>query len=107
MTDAYAKYRKLKFQRAAERILEILLNNPGRLNATNATMHEELACVWRDIDADPDVSVAMIRGAGDAFSAGGDLELVEAIANDFETRTRVWLEAREMVYNIINCSTCA
>ncbi|MGH6919159.1 MAG: enoyl-CoA hydratase-related protein, partial [Geminicoccaceae bacterium] len=70
MTDAYANYERLKFQRPAERILEIVLDNPGRLNATDARMHEELAHVWRDIDADPDVSVAMIRGAGAAFSAG-------------------------------------
>jgi enoyl-CoA hydratase len=104
MTDRFAKYERLKFQRPAERILEIVLDNPGRLNATDAKMHEELAYVWRDIDADPGVSVAMIRGAGKAFSAGGDLELVESMANDFETLTRVWREAREMVYNIINCS---
>ncbi|MGH6918891.1 MAG: enoyl-CoA hydratase-related protein, partial [Geminicoccaceae bacterium] len=104
MSDAYAKYERLKFQRPAERILEIVLDNPGRLNATDAKMHEELAYVWRDIDADPSVSVAMIRGAGEAFSAGGDLELVERMANDFEVLTRVWREAREMVYNIINCS---
>ena len=104
MTDPYAKYERLKFQRPAERILEIVLDSPGRLNATDARMHEELAHVWRDIDADPAVSVAMIRGAGDAFSAGGDLALVEQMANDFEVLTRVWREAREMVYNIINCS---
>ena len=104
MADAYTKYTKLKFERPAERILAIVLDNPGRLNATDAKMHEELAYVWRDIDADPDISVAMIRGAGKAFSAGGDLELIEDMANDFVTLTRVWREAREMVYNIINCS---
>jgi len=104
MTDLYAKYTRLKFERPAERVLQIVLDTPGRLNATDATMHGELALVWRDIDADPDVSVALIRGAGKAFSAGGDLELVEAIADDFATRTRVWREARDLVYNIINCS---
>ena len=104
MPDVYAKYTRLKFERPAERILQIVLDSPGRLNATDARMHEELAHVWRDVDADPEVSVVMIRGAGDAFSAGGDLELVEAIADDFATRTRVWREARAMVYNIIDCS---
>jgi enoyl-CoA hydratase len=104
MTNAYATYQRLKFERPADRVLQIVLDSPGRLNATDARMHEELAYVWRDIDADPDVSVAMIRGAGDAFSAGGDLALIEDMANDFATLTRVWREAREMVYNIINCS---
>jgi enoyl-CoA hydratase len=104
MADAYAKYTRLKFERPADRILQIVLDTPGRLNATDAKMHEELAYVWRDIDADPEVSVAMIRGAGKAFSAGGDLELVEDMANDFTTLTRIWREARDMVYNIINCS---
>jgi len=104
MTNAYAKYTRLKFERPAERVLQIVLDSPGRLNATDARMHGELAQVWRDIDADPDVAVAIIRGAGTAFSAGGDLELVEAMANDFATLTRVWREARELVYNIINCS---
>lgn len=104
MSDVYAQYTRLRFERPAERILQIVLDTPGRLNATDARMHKELAHVWRDIDADPEISVAMIRGAGNAFSAGGDLELVEAMANDFATLTRVWREARELVYNIINCS---
>jgi enoyl-CoA hydratase len=104
MTDPYARYTRLKFERPAPRVLQIVLDSPGRLNATDAAMHRELAEVWRDIDADPEVSVALIRGAGKAFSAGGDLELVEAMANDFATLTRVWREARELVYNLINCS---
>jgi enoyl-CoA hydratase len=90
MTEPYARYSRLRFERPAPRVLQIVLDTPGRLNATDAVMHRELAEVWRDIDADPEVSVALIRGAGKAFSAGGDLELVEAIADDFATRTRVW-----------------
>jgi enoyl-CoA hydratase len=104
MTDRYARYERLKFDRPAERVLQITLESPGKLNATDARMHGELAQVWRDIDADPDVSVAMIRGAGKAFSAGGDLDLVEAMSRDFATLTRVWREARDLVYNLINCS---
>ena len=96
MSEIYAKYERLKFTRPAERVLEIVLDNPGRLNATDAKMHEELAYVWRDIDADPDISVAIIRGAGEAFSAGGDFALIEAMADDFATRARVWREARAL-----------
>ena len=46
----------------------------------------------------------LVTGAGKAFSAGGDLELVGKMMADFDTRMRVWKEARDMVYNMINCS---
>jgi enoyl-CoA hydratase len=45
-----------------------------------------------------------VRGADGAFSSGGDLGLVEDIATDWETRLRVFHEARDLVYNIVNCA---
>ncbi len=104
MTDRYAKYQRLKFDWPAERILRVTMENPGRLNSADRIMHGELVEVWRDIDSDPNVSAAIIRGAGNAFSAGGDLDLVKEMSEDFETLTRVWKEARDLVYNLVNCS---
>jgi len=100
----YDKYERLKFDWPAERILRITLDTPGKLNAVDTTMHDELGAVWRDVDQDPDVSVAILTGANDAFSAGGDLKMVEEMTQDFTTLTRVWKEARDLVYNVINCS---
>ena len=104
MTDRYAGYTRLKIDYAEDRILRIVMDSPGRLNAADAEMHLELAEIWRTIDADPDISAVILRGAGDAFSAGGDLDMVEGIASSFETRAQAWKEARDIVYNIINCS---
>lgn len=104
MSDWTRDYRKLKFDWPEERILRITMENPGRLNSADAVMHGELVRVWRNIDADPRVSCAIIRGAGEAFSAGGDLDLVEEMTRDFDTLTRVWKEARDLVYNLVNCS---
>lgn len=104
MTDPYSEYRSLKFDRPAERILRITMENPGRLNSADARMHGELTRIWRDIDEDPGVSCVILRGAGDAFSSGGDLDLVREMTQDFTTLTRVWKEARDLVYNVINCS---
>lgn len=104
MSDRYADYQRLKFDWPAERVLRITMENPGRLNAADRVMHGELVRVWRDIDEDPRVSAAIIRGAGEAFSAGGDLDLVKEMTEDFTTLTRVWKEARDLVYNLVNCS---
>src|SRR5205085_4651260 len=41
--------------------------------------------------------------ADGAFSSGGDLDLVLNIASDHATRLRVFHEARDLVYNVIDC----
>ena len=100
----YAEYKSLTFERPQPGVLEIVMGREGKLAVADAQMHRELAEIWRDVDADPDVSVAIIRGVGKGFSGGGSLDLVEEVTQDFETRTRVWREARDLVYNLINCS---
>ena len=46
----------------------------------------------------------ILQGAGKAFSAGGSFELIDEIVNDYAVRTRVMREARDLVFNVINCS---
>ena len=102
MGDRYAGYDRLELDYPAPRILQVTLNTPGRLNAADAAMHAELGRIWRDVDDDPDVSCVMIRGADKAFSAGGDLDMIEEMTEDFHALTRIWKEARDMVYALIN-----
>ena len=104
MTDRYAEFASLEFERPDDGILEIIMNTPGRLNAAGPDMHRDLANVWPAVDADPETRVAIIRGAGEAFSAGGDLDLVSDIAEDFAVRIRVLREARDLVYNVLDCA---
>jgi enoyl-CoA hydratase len=85
-------------------VLELVLNDPAKLNAVDGTLHRALANVWRDVDADPRVRAVLLRAEGRAFSAGGDLAWVEQLATDFEARARGFREARDLVYNIVNCS---
>ena len=103
MTDRYAKFDRLKIDYPADRVIRITLDTPGKLNAVDAKMHDQLANVWREIDMDEDVSAVILTGAGDAFSAGGDLSMVQKMTEDFDTLTRAWKEARDLVYNVINC----
>jgi len=104
MSDTYSAFESLKFDRPAERVLRIRLHNPGKLNAVDARMHKELADVWRAVDTDPETSAVILTGTGEAFSAGGDFEVLESLRGDQETRLTVWKEARDIVYNVINCS---
>lgn len=100
----YQGYQIIEFDRPAERVLRLTLNNPERMNSLDSRGHAELTEVWREIDSDPDVSVVVLRGAGRAFSAGGDFTMLQEMVDDFNVRARVWRESRDLVYNIINCS---
>jgi enoyl-CoA hydratase len=75
----------------------------GKLPTAGHDGHFELAEVWRDVSADDSVSAAVLRGEGQGFSGGGDLGMVQDMTVDFEVRSRVWREARDLVYNVINC----
>jgi enoyl-CoA hydratase len=103
MNDRYAAFPSLRFEHPAPGVLHIVLDGPG-LNAVDPDMHRELAEVWLAVDRDPDVRVAMISGAGRAFSAGGSFDLIEGVTNDYAVRTRVLREARDLVFNVIDCS---
>ena len=100
----YEAYTALKLTKHPHGILEIVMGEAGKLSTADHRMHHELAEIWRSLDADPEVRVAILRGEGKGFSGGGDLNLVEEMANDFKVRARVWCEAKDLVYNIINCS---
>ena len=98
----YANYRHLVFERKPSGVLLITINRPEVLNATNARLHWELTQVWLTVDADPETRVAVVTGAGKAFSAGGDLDLVEEMAGNADAAARTMREASDLVYNILN-----
>ena len=102
--DRYEEFSSLKFDRPFPGVLEIVMSTPGRLNAAGHEMHRDLSRVWNAVDDDPETRVVVIRGEGKAFSSGGDLDLVRDMATDFAVRVRVLREARDLVYNVINCS---
>ncbi|RYG06594.1 MAG: enoyl-CoA hydratase/isomerase family protein, partial [Burkholderiales bacterium] len=104
MSPLYDKYTRLLIDMPEPGILKITMNRPEQLNAADAVMHREMATIWKDIDDDAEVSAVIITGAGKAYSAGGDLQMAQDMADDFQTRVRVWKEARDIVYNMINCS---
>ena len=55
-------------------ICYLTLNRPEKLNALNPVMMSEFREALDVVEADPDIRVAILTGAGRAFSAGFDLE---------------------------------
>jgi enoyl-CoA hydratase/carnithine racemase len=72
-------------------------------NAVNADLHLALTRVFPMLGADENARVAVITGEGRAFSAGGDFDLLERMANDRVLRRDVIAEGRELVLNMIRC----
>jgi enoyl-CoA hydratase len=100
----YSAYQDLKIRRLEPGILEIVMGEEGKLAVATARAHAEMARVGVDVDRDADTRVAILRGAGKGFSAGGDMAMVDDMTRSFEARARVWREARDLVYNMLNCS---
>jgi enoyl-CoA hydratase len=101
MTD-YSQYQHLLFERKDHGILLITINRPEVFNATDARLHWELSRVWLDIGDDPETRVVVITGAGRAFSAGGDLDMIESYNKNINVISGVMKEAGDIVYNLTN-----
>ncbi|HEX6394722.1 MAG TPA: enoyl-CoA hydratase/isomerase family protein [Acidimicrobiales bacterium] len=100
----FSSFQQLAFERHDRGILQITINRPEKYNATDETLHTELAKVWLDVDADSDTRVAVITGAGKAFSAGGDYGMIGRMVGNYERVTEMLTEMADMVYNVLNCS---
>ncbi len=63
-----------------DRVATITLNRPERRNAFDQTMAEELGRAWEEVKRDPEVTCAILTGAGDqALCTGVDVtSIVEA-----------------------------
>ena len=102
----YTRYQTLSITRrgAEGAVLDIQMRaQNGKLPTAGHEGHRELAEIWRDVAADDSVRCAVLRGEGLGFSGGGDLAMVQDMSTDFAVRTRIWKEARDLVYNLVNC----
>ena len=98
----YGEYQHLLFERKEDGILLITINRPEVLNATNNRLHWELSRVWLDIADDAETRVVVVTGAGRAFSAGGDLDMIERMAGNAANVAHAMKEAADIVYNMVN-----
>jgi len=85
-------------------IATVTLANPDKLNAINAAMWRELKATMHTLDADEALRCIVIRGAGNAFAAGGDIEEFLTERDTFE-RAQVYhgVWVAEALDSIVAC----
>jgi enoyl-CoA hydratase len=98
---SWGEFRHLRFDHPAPGVLLITIDRPDVLNAANERLHRELSEVWAVADADETVAVSVITGAGRAFSAGGDLAMVERMTTDHQAVVEQWHDANAVVESLL------
>ena len=81
----------------------VTLNRPDDLNATNHVLHAGLAALFPQLDADAEARVAVITGAGRAFSAGGDFDYLDELTKDADLRHTTLTDGRRIVTGMVAC----
>jgi enoyl-CoA hydratase len=103
VTDRYSRYERFEFDRPSPGVLRITMKSPLKMGAMDARMHREVSEIWRDIDADDEVNVAIFTGDGKTFSAGGDLNHERKVCDDYALRMQAMKEARNLITNMLDC----
>jgi enoyl-CoA hydratase/carnithine racemase len=81
----------------------VTLNRPEQLNATNHPLHAGLAALFPQLDADEEARVAVLTGAGRAFSAGGDFNYIDELSRDGALRQTTLAHGRQIVTGMVRC----
>jgi enoyl-CoA hydratase len=102
MTDpGYANYQTILASRRG-RVLTLTLNRPEVRNAANVVMHNELSRIFYDVARDDAADVVILTGAGDAFSAGGDIHAMKEKIADQSKWIDTVEEARRIFYGMLD-----
>lgn len=109
----YTPFKGLRFDRPADRVLRVTIDNQAQRNALNRELLDSVHHVWDAIEADPETRVTIVTGAGRAFCAGGAFEAMPQSGGDKNAeflhgfREARWLvskliEARKPIVSAIN-----
>jgi enoyl-CoA hydratase len=103
MTDRYAAFDRLLFDRPAQHVLRVTINAPDRMNALDVRAHRQMETIWAQIDADPETRVTIVTGAGRGFCAGAALEGIPTDPPDpHQQYCTSFREATNLVSGLVN-----
>lgn len=94
-------YRALDVDRDGD-VLTVAFDRPDRHNAIGERLHDELSTVFHDVGRHhDDARVVVLTGNGRSFSAGGDLDWLEACLEDPAMFRRVVREGETIVRGLL------
>jgi len=96
----YSAYKHMQFERR-DRILTITLNRPP-MNPIHYELHNELSRLWYQVQVDTECDVVILTGAGEVFSAGGDIPMMQRRIDDPELFNRKNLEMKQMIFGLLD-----
>jgi enoyl-CoA hydratase len=74
----------------------LTLDRPSSRNALNGGLHAALLMAIQEVATDSSVRALVVTGSGDAFSAGGDFELIGQMQVDTELRRETLNRSRSL-----------
>jgi enoyl-CoA hydratase len=94
MDERYGRFSRLLIDRPHPRVLRVVMNRPDKLNAADGEMHSDLTEICVRSTPDLSVNAVLLTWRRQAFSAGGDLDLVDKMMTDFDPHARLEGSAR-------------
>lgn len=85
-----------------DQILTVAFNRPEQLNAFNHVMHEEFSEFCLQVASHREVRVVVVTGAGRAFSAGGDVQLMEDMSSGVVSQAEEVLGSRRLLLRLLD-----
>jgi enoyl-CoA hydratase len=98
----FSQYSTLKFKRRGQ-VLEITLNSESSLNAFSVKAHKEFSRVMVEAANDEDSEIIVLTGAGNAFSAGGDIEDMQKTYENPQRWHNLIKEGKRIVFSLLEC----
>ena len=92
-------YQRLKFEWRA-RVLWVTIDS-GPMNAVDFELHEELAQVFYDVQADDGSDLIVLTGKGRAFCAGGDMDWFQEMIDDPSKFRGITVDAKRIVNGLL------
>jgi enoyl-CoA hydratase len=98
----FSDYSTIKLERRG-RLLYATLNRPDTLNSIERSSHAELVRFFADLSMDSETDVAILTGAGRAFSAGGDLDYMQEMIDDPSIFIDDIPDVKRIVFGMLDC----